>query len=230
MILPLSPTISLPVVSIAASLSISAGRGGRSPPSYHVSVTGGIFSRAANSYVTIDASGYVSSFTRDELTSTLSGGPSFSARKTASSEWHPMSPRAPVPKSHQPRHLNGTYAGLYGRSGAGPSHMSQSSVEGTGGVSVGRPIPCGQYSLKRPFDGRSVQACTSRTFPIAPSQIVSHNRRVPSDAWPWLPICVITLYLRAASAICRASQTECVSGFSQYTCLPIFIASIDANA
>src|SRR5436309_3513250 len=31
-----------------------------------------------------------------------------------------------------------------------------------GGVSLGRAIPCGQYSLKSPLDGRSVHAWTDR--------------------------------------------------------------------
>ena len=41
---------------------------------------------------------------------TLSGDPSSSAQYGMSIMWQPMSPNAPVPKSHQPRHLNGTYA------------------------------------------------------------------------------------------------------------------------
>ena len=43
---------------------------------------------------------------------------------------------------------------------------------------------------------------------MAPSQIHSHSRRTPSLEWPWLPICVATLCLRAASASRRASSTR----------------------
>ena len=48
--------------------------------------------------------------------------------------------------------------------------------------SAGRSTPCGQYSLNRPFEGRSVHTCTSRTGPIALSAIISASRRVASDA------------------------------------------------
>jgi hypothetical protein len=36
----------------------------------------------------------------------------FSALNGPLSEWQPMSPRAPVPKSHHPRHTKGWYTGL----------------------------------------------------------------------------------------------------------------------
>jgi hypothetical protein len=101
---------------------------------------------------------------------------------------------------------------------------------GTRGVSFGRPTPWGQYSSNSPLDGRSVQMCASRTAPIAPDQTSSCSRRVAELACPLLPICVATFASRAASASRRDSQTECVSGFSQYTCLPRRMASIDANA
>ena len=84
--------------------------------------------------------------------------------------------------------------------------MSQSSPSGTGGVSVGRCMPCGQI-------GRFVQQCTSWTLPIAPSSIHSWIRRTPSPERPWLPICVTTLYFRAASVSALASDTVRVSGF-----------------
>ncbi len=41
------------------------------------------------------------------LASTLTGYLSFSAQKSGSTMWHPMSPSEPVPKSHQARHLAG---------------------------------------------------------------------------------------------------------------------------
>src|SRR5512146_1736175 len=79
-----------------------------------------------------------------------------SDQNAASMMWQAMSPSEPVPKSHQPRHLNGAYAGLYGRSAAGPSHRFQSSESGTKNSSSGRSMPCGHH-------GRLVQKCTSRT-------------------------------------------------------------------
>ena len=39
--------------------------------------------------------------------STVVGEPSLSALNTGSQKWQPISPSAPVPKSHHPRHLNG---------------------------------------------------------------------------------------------------------------------------
>jgi hypothetical protein len=48
-------------------------------------------------------------------------------------------------------------------------------------------MPCGQI-------GRSVQVWTSVTSPSAPLWIHSYTSRQPSPAWPWLPICVATLY------------------------------------
>ena len=52
--------------------------------------------------------------------------------------------------------------------------------------------------------------CASRTLPITPAHTCSQSRRVSSDAWPWLPICVATFASRAACATRRASQTEWV--------------------
>ena len=48
--------------------------------------------------------------------------------------------------------------------------------------------------------------------------------RIGSKAVPWLPICVATPFSRAISPSRRASQIVCVSGFWQWTCLPIRIA------
>src|SRR6266699_1082699 len=100
----------------------------------------------------IDQAGALSPFTADDCASMLLGAPSLSEKNARSMQWHAMSPSAPVPKSQKPRHLNGTYAGLYGRQGATPSQRSQSSVDGATGVSLGRSIPCGHKLL-----GRSVQ-------------------------------------------------------------------------
>ncbi len=77
---------------------------------------------------------------------------------------------------------------------------------GTACSSVGRGMPCGQI-------GRLVQACTSRTSPMAPASNHSCIRRSPSSEWPWLPICVTTLYFRAASVRARASPIVRVIGF-----------------
>ena len=89
-------------------------------------------------------------------------------------------------------------------------------MSGTGGVSLGRSMPCAQYSGSLPLCvGRSDQTWTSRTGPIAPSQIHSLISRLPSKAMPWLPIWVATLASRAALARARASYTVRVSGFSQ---------------
>ena len=51
---------------------------------------------------------------------------------------------------------------------------------------LGRPMPVGQL-------GFSVQACTSRTAPMAPSSSHSWMWRTPAPALPWLPIWVATL-------------------------------------
>ena len=49
-------------------------------------------------------------------------------------------------------------------------------------------------------------------------------------AVPWLPICVASFFSAAISAIWRASETECVSGFWQKQCRPSFMALIEAGA
>ena len=54
--------------------------------------------------------------------------------------------------------------------------------------------------------------------------------RCPSPERPWLPICVATPVSFATRATRRASRMLCVSGFSQYTCLPAFIARIETYA
>ena len=43
----------------------------------------------------------------EAISSTFVGLPSFSDQNAPSMMWHPMSPSAPVPKSHQPRHAKG---------------------------------------------------------------------------------------------------------------------------
>lgn len=60
-------------------------------------------------------------------------------------------------------------------------------------------------------------AWTSLMSPMSPRQIISQAMRVSSAEYPWLPICVGTLYFRAAAATRRASHTVWVSGLWQWT-------------
>ena len=60
----------------------------------NISFFGSAFSQKAGQYC-------------EMLASTLSGYLSFSAQKSGSTMWQPMSPNEPVPKSHQARHLAG---------------------------------------------------------------------------------------------------------------------------
>src|SRR5881409_605386 len=187
--LPESPIHNCPLVSNgqAAGSVISFGRGGYRLPSRHTTVTGGRLPFAANEYVMREQAGAVSLNSFVDSASIRDGYPRLSVQNDASIEWQAISPRAPVPKSHQPRHLNGAYAGWYGRSGAGPSHNSQSSQDGVKYSSSGRSSACGQI-------GRLVHSWISRTVPMAPASTHSRIWRVPSSACPWLPICVATLY------------------------------------
>src|SRR6516225_2214338 len=75
------------------------------------------------------------------LPSTVRGASSFKAQKGKSIQWLPRSDMVPPPKSHQRYHFGpGTYTGWKGRSGAGPSHKSQSSPFGGIADSVGRSV------------------------------------------------------------------------------------------
>ena len=123
-----------------------------------------------------------------------------------------MSGIAPPPKSQNPRHRTGAYAGFQGRGARGPSHRSQSSPFGTLCLPAGRAS--GRQSAPSAPSER-FHACTSRTAPIAPSHIHSAVCRCPSLERPWLPICVATRVSAATLATARASHTSCVSGFSQ---------------
>ena len=228
---PLLPMTSEPPSLVMSFCPWNSSGGGSLPPSYHVIFTAGRLPRAGNSRSMMLQSGAVS-FVSGALvagaqsrTATRVGVPSSRPQYAVSRLWMPMSPIAPVPKSQNPRHLNGTYVGWYGRSGAGPSHTSQSSVGGTGAVSVGRSTPCGHQPA-----GRSVQTCSSVTSPITPARSTSTARRVPSNACPCVPICVATREAVAAFAIWRTSQMLRASGFSLYTCLPSCIAAIDTMA
>jgi hypothetical protein len=80
MIMPLVPMKSTPLPSpTRRPASISTGRGGVKPPSYHINFTGGIFPRAGNSNVTIEAMGPLSSVNGEELACAEVGWPSLSA-------------------------------------------------------------------------------------------------------------------------------------------------------
>jgi hypothetical protein len=61
---------------------------------------------------------------------------------------------------------------------------------------------------------------------MAPSASHSSVSRWPSPDRPWLPICVATPVSFATRASSRASRMLWVRGFSQYTCLPAFMATI----
>src|SRR6266446_3704640 len=112
----------------------ASSAGGRFPPSYHVRFTAGSPLRSGNPYRTIRQGGVLSGGGSIPSAWTVLGAPSDRPQARGSRIWHAMSARLPPPKSHQPRHLKGTYAGWYGRSGAGPSQRSQSSASGIGGV------------------------------------------------------------------------------------------------
>src|ERR1039458_1006561 len=88
---------------------------------------------------------------------------------------------------------------------AAPSHVGQSSVAGTADSGGG---PCNSVgNVPGP-----VEKCASVTSPIAPDQTISAATRLHSCEKPWLPICVATLYLAAASISRRASHGVRVSG------------------
>src|SRR5262245_13529204 len=99
-ILPLEPTMIVPFNG--SSVPSARSRDGFFPPSYQVTVTGGILPRAGNSERTILHLGHVSEFTPEDSASIEMGASSFNAQYAASELWQPMSPGAPVPKSHQP--------------------------------------------------------------------------------------------------------------------------------
>src|SRR5438309_927035 len=110
--------------------------------------------------------------------------------------WQAMSPMAPVPKSYQPRQLNGWYVPLTnGRIGAPAMNWSQWTVSGQTSAWSGRAVILGAWGQI----GRLVQTWTSLTSPMIPDWTSSTALRRPFSADPWFPIWVQTLYLRAAS-------------------------------
>src|SRR5688500_12063992 len=93
---------------------------GAIPPSYQNIFTPGRSGRSGNSYLMTDQFGALSFVLPSLNASTLIGSRRSRAQYGPSIKWQAMSPSAPVPKSHHPRHLNGWYAGLYDRCGAEP--------------------------------------------------------------------------------------------------------------
>ena len=55
-------------------------------------------------------------------------------------------------------------------------------------------------------------------------------RRRFDEALPWLPVWVTTFDERDSSRNARDSAIVWVSGFSQYTCRPAFIAAVQIGA
>ena len=126
----------------------------------------------------------------EDAASTDTGYPNLSALKAGCKTWQPMSPKAPVPKSHQPRQFQGWYILLNGLIRAGPINKSQSNVAGILCALVGVSNPCGHI-------GRLVATSTFFTSPISPFHIHSHTQSTSSPEAPWFPICVAILYSEA---------------------------------
>ena len=224
-----------PIAPICSFSSSSAGRGGRNPPSHQTSFSGGISTREAacasdvvrwalcfggsagargkvigdhrrerirlsvNSRRTgLDADGMTQLERAKDRVERMAADVS----KRASAEIPPTAPFE--------RRIGGVIR-LFGRR---PGQRSHARVSGTDGASAGRVTPWGQYSLRRPFEGRSVQMWASRMGPRTPLQTISQRRRVPSRLVPGCPF-GCQFFSRANVATCRASDTECVSGFSQ---------------
>src|SRR5262245_1097225 len=115
----------------------SAGRNGLTVvssgfPSYQKNSVSGKPSRSGNTKRILDVLGYVSGLSSEwSKSSTVFGYPSFAARKGRFAVWHAISPSAPVPKSNQPRQLNGAYTPVFRRREGGTSGLSgQVSLKG----------------------------------------------------------------------------------------------------
>src|SRR2546429_1712034 len=87
----------------------SLGRGGYRLPSRHTTLTSGRLPLAAKVYVMRETAGAVSPNSLVDSGSMRVGEPSPSVQNDASIQWQAVAPRAPLPKSHQPRHLNSAY-------------------------------------------------------------------------------------------------------------------------
>src|SRR4051812_4385927 len=109
--LPFSPTKTTPLCLPGNSLSFISDGGGSILPSYQNILTGGRPSSSGNSHLMICHLGGESTVLPSLKLVTTSGLRRLSAQNAVFIRWHAMSPSAPVPKSHQPRQLNGMYAG-----------------------------------------------------------------------------------------------------------------------
>ena len=111
---PLLPITSEPPSTFGTGSPWNSSSGGTLPPSYHIIFTGGLSPRAGNWNSISHQEGAVSFRIgspvggEQSLTSTEVGAVSSRAHHAVSRLWTPMSPIGPVPKSQNPRHLNGT--------------------------------------------------------------------------------------------------------------------------
>ena len=87
---------------------------------------------------------------------------------------------------------------MNGRSGRGPSHMSQSRPGG-GSESGSLPIPSGAMLLVK-------AARATVTLPIAPDCTISASFAYMADDRRWVPTWTTRLYRRAASTMRRPSR------------------------
>ena len=106
------------------------------------------------------------------------------------------------------RHSNGWYTGAYGRIGAGPIHISQSSVFGTGAGT-------GTVRSARDLPLRVEKRITRRTGPITPERSTSTAVRSHAPAEICVPSCVTTPLSAARRRSCALSSMYLHSGFWQ---------------
>src|SRR5690348_803167 len=97
----------LPSSSISSVKSSNSSFGGMLPPSYQCIVNAARPPSSGNSNLIFDFAGYVSPSCSGHSASTEIGSRMLSAMNGMLHVWQAMSPSAPVPKSHQPRHANG---------------------------------------------------------------------------------------------------------------------------
>ena len=129
--------------------------------------------------------------------STLTGYLSFSAQNAGSRMWQPRSPSEPVPKSHQARQLL-RMVGRVVRAASAPGRSTRPSR-----ACRARQAGCPGGRPRRPA---ARPGGWSRRGPRAPRRwrrprSIRRSGAAPSPEWPWLPICVTTLCLRAASVM-----------------------------
>src|SRR5207248_1043639 len=113
----LAPTRMTPLVGSDLPLSSPStnSAGGFFPPSYHVILNFGAIGAApagrsgwrSKAVSMTDHLGGLSAVPPADSADTDRGAGRPRAKKTTSVQWQAMSPKAPVPKSQNPRHLNG---------------------------------------------------------------------------------------------------------------------------